>query len=51
VFAAERPCRDGEELPPGDGYQNLWMLKAHLDEDPEEKTMAEDKNSDSFTRT
>jgi len=25
------------------GYQNLWMLKAHLDEDPEEKTMAEDK--------
>lgn len=25
------------------GYQNLQMLKAHLDEDPEEKTMAVDK--------
>ena len=25
------------------GYQNLWMLKAHLDENPEEKTMAKDK--------
>ena len=23
--------------------QNLWMLKAHLDEEPEEKNVAEDE--------